>query len=73
MQIVPPHYLVPSRRHAIIDALAPLVQSWFADTLSEPIPEKLAAILRRMDAQPIANGLHRKKVLAMHRANHIPG
>jgi hypothetical protein len=40
------------------------VQSWFADTLSEPIPEKLAAILRRMDAQPIADGLHRKKVLA---------
>ena len=64
MQIVPPRYLVPSGRHAIIDALAPLVQSWFADTLSEPIPAKLAAILRRMDAQPMVDGLHRKKVLA---------
>jgi hypothetical protein len=60
MQIVPPRYLVPSGRHAIIDALAPLVQSWFADTLSEPIPENLAAILRRTEAQPIADGLHQK-------------
>jgi hypothetical protein len=33
----------------IIDALAPEVQSWFADTVFEPIPEELAVILRRMD------------------------
>jgi hypothetical protein len=45
MQIAPPRYLVP----AIIDALAPEVQSWFADTVTEPIPEELLAILRRMD------------------------
>jgi hypothetical protein len=25
------------------------VQSWFAETVTEPIPEELAAILRRMD------------------------
>jgi hypothetical protein len=49
MQIVPPRYLVPSGRHAIIDAIAPIVQSWFADTVTEPIPEELVAILRRMD------------------------
>jgi hypothetical protein len=49
MQIVPPRYLVPSGRHAIIDAIAPIVQSWFADTLTEPIPEDLDAILQRMD------------------------
>jgi hypothetical protein len=50
MQIVPPRYLVTTReRHAIIDALALVVQSWFADTITEPIPEELVAILRRMD------------------------
>ena len=63
MQIMPPRYLIPAGRHAIIDAVVPLVQSWFADTLGEPIPEKLAAILWRTDAQPIADGLHREKVL----------
>ncbi len=52
MQIVPPRYLAPSGRHIIIDALAPEVQSWFADTVTEPIPERFIAILRRMDAEP---------------------
>lgn len=50
MQVVPPRYLVPSGRHPIIEALAPEVKSWFADTVAEPIPEELAAILQRMDA-----------------------
>jgi hypothetical protein len=49
MQIVPPRYLAPPGRHAIIDALAPIVQSWFADTVTEPIPEELVAIIRRID------------------------
>jgi hypothetical protein len=49
MQIVSPRYLVPRGRHAIVDALTPVVQSWFAETVTEPIPEELAAILRRMD------------------------
>ena len=49
MQIVPPRYLVPSGRHPIIEALAPEVKSWFADTVAEPIPEELQLILRRMD------------------------
>ena len=48
MQIVPPRYLVPSGRHPIIEAIAPEVKSWFADTV-EPIPEELRLILRRMD------------------------
>jgi hypothetical protein len=48
MQIVPPRYLVPSGRHPIVEALAPEVKSWFADTIAEPIPEELAAILQRM-------------------------
>jgi hypothetical protein len=50
MHIVPPRYLAPLGRHAIIDAITPIVQSWFADTVTEPIPEELVAILRRMDA-----------------------
>ena len=50
MHIVPPRYLAPPGRHAIIDAITPIVQSWFADTVTEPIPEELVAILRRMDA-----------------------
>jgi hypothetical protein len=49
MQIVPPRYLVPSGRHPIIEALAPEVKSWFADTATEPIPEELQLILRRVD------------------------
>ena len=49
MQIVPPRYLVPSGRHPIIEAIAPEVKSWFADTVAEPIPEELQLILRRMD------------------------
>jgi hypothetical protein len=49
MHIVPPRYLgTTPGRHALIDALAPAVQSWFADTITEPIPEELAAILWRM-------------------------
>jgi hypothetical protein len=55
MQIVPPRYLVSPGRHAIIDALAPIVQSWFADTVSEPIPEGLVAIIRRIDVKPFAD------------------
>jgi hypothetical protein len=44
MQIVPPRYLgTTPGRPAIIDALAPGVRSWFADTITEPIPEELAA------------------------------
>ena len=57
MQITPPRYLVSSGRHPIIDDLAPELQSWFVDALTEPIPEKFAAILRRMDVQPVADGL----------------
>ena len=49
MQIVPPRYLVPSGRHPIIEALAPEVKSWFADTVAQPIPEELQLILRRID------------------------
>jgi hypothetical protein len=49
MQIVPPRYFARSGRNAIVDALAPDLQSWFADTVTEPIPEELVAILRRMN------------------------
>jgi hypothetical protein len=48
MQIVPPRYLVPQGRHVIVAALTPIMQSWCAETLAEPVPEELAAILRRL-------------------------
>ena len=67
MQTAPPRYLAPPGRHAIIDALAPIVQSWFADTLSEPIPEELVAIVQRIDVQSFADDrqeVHRKDVVA---------
>ena len=67
MQIAPPRYLAPPGRHAIIDALAPIVQSWFADTVSEPIPEELLAVIRRIDVQSFADdrqAVHRKDVVA---------
>ena len=57
MQIVPPHYPASSGRYAIIRAVAPSLQSWFADTLTEPIPEKLVAIIRRMDKKPTTDNL----------------
>jgi hypothetical protein len=50
MEIVPPHYMVTQERHVVINALTPVVQLWLAETVSEPIPEELAAILRRMDS-----------------------
>ena len=57
MHIVPPRYLgTTPGRHALIDALAPAVQSWFADTITEPIPEELTAILRLMN--PYARRAH---------------
>jgi hypothetical protein len=49
MQIVPPLYLVRQGRHVIVDALTPVMQSWCAETLVEPVPEELAAILQRLD------------------------
>ena len=67
MQTAPPRYLAPPGRHAIVDALAPIVRSWFADTLSEPIPEELVAIIRRIDVQSFADDrqeVHRKDVMA---------
>jgi len=67
MQTAPLLYLAPPGRHAIIDALAPIVQSWFADTVSEPIPEELVAIIRRIDVQSFADdrqAVHRKDVVA---------
>ena len=48
MQNAPLRDLAPPGRNATVDALAPVVQSWFADTVTEPIPEELAAILQRM-------------------------
>ena len=68
MQTAPLRYLAPPGRHAIIDALAPIVQSWFADTVSEPIPEKLVAITRRIDVQSFADdrqAVHRKDVVGI--------
>jgi hypothetical protein len=52
MQVVPPHNPLPSGKTGIVCALAPNVQSCFADILTAPIPEKLIAILRRMDSKP---------------------
>jgi hypothetical protein len=49
MQIVPPRYLVPQGRHVIVDALTPVMKSWCAETLVEPVPDELAAILQRLD------------------------
>jgi hypothetical protein len=59
MQVVSPRYLVPSGRHAMFDALALEVRSWFADM--EPLPEELLAILRQMDSNLIDSdeGQHR--------------
>jgi hypothetical protein len=59
MQVVSPRYLMPSGRHAMVDALAPEVRSWFADM--EPLAEELLAILRQMDSKLIdsAEGQHR--------------
>jgi hypothetical protein len=54
MAIVPPRYMAIQGRHVVIDALTPAVQSWFAETVTEPIPEELAAILRRMDSSTTA-------------------
>ncbi len=51
MQIVPPCYLVPSGQPLLVSALSLELPSWFADTVAEPIPEKLAEITRRIDAQ----------------------
>jgi hypothetical protein len=67
MQIVPPRYLAPPGRHPIIDALAQIVQSWFADTVTEPIPEELLAIIRRIDVESFADdrqAAHCKEVVA---------
>jgi hypothetical protein len=47
MQIAPPHYLRPPGGYEGV--LAPGLRSWFADSLAEPIPEALAAIIRRLD------------------------
>ena len=52
MQIVPPRYLVPPGGYA--GTLAPGLRSWFAETVTEPIPEALSAIIRRLDRQPSA-------------------
>ena len=45
----------------IIDALAPVVQSWFADKVTEPIPEELAAILRRMNQHEKGRHIAKKR------------
>jgi hypothetical protein len=55
MQIVSSRYLAPPGRHPIVDALAPIVRSWFADTISEPIPEELVAIIQRIDVESFAD------------------
>ena len=49
MQIVPPRYLATQGRHPIIEALTPEINTWFGNSVTEPIPDELAAILRRMD------------------------
>jgi hypothetical protein len=54
MQIASPRYFAFPGRNAIVDALTPMVQSWFAETITEPIPEELAAILQRMDSSTTA-------------------
>jgi hypothetical protein len=50
MQILPPRYLATQGRHPIIEALTPEINTWFGNSVTEPIPDELAAILRRMDS-----------------------
>jgi hypothetical protein len=54
MEVVPPRYTELQDRDVLIHALTPVVQSWFAETVTEPIPEELAVILRRMDSSTTA-------------------
>jgi hypothetical protein len=54
MEVVPPLYTELQGRDVVIDALTPVLQSWFAETITEPIPEELAVILRRMDSSTTA-------------------
>ena len=51
MQVVRPHYFEPKGRHAIVDALGPSIESCFAETVAEPIPEELTIILGKLDRQ----------------------
>jgi hypothetical protein len=44
------HYPAPPER-TIIGDLKPQLQSWFADTVAEAIPENMIAIIRQMDTE----------------------
>jgi uncharacterized protein with HEPN domain len=50
MEVVPPRYTELQGRDVVIHALTPVLQSWLAETVTEPIPEELAVILQRMDS-----------------------
>lgn len=51
MQVVRLHYFDPEGRHVIVDALGPSIRSCFEETVAEPIPEALTAILRKLDSR----------------------
>ncbi len=44
------HYPAPAERKIIGD-LKPQLRSWFADTVAEPVPENMIAIIRQMDTE----------------------
>lgn len=54
------HYPMPTE-HTIIRDLAPALRVWFANTIFEPIPENLVAIMQRISEQ-IKIRRQRKKV-----------
>ena len=44
------HYPAPPER-TIIGGLTPQLRLWLADTVAEPVPEDMIAIIRQMDTE----------------------
>ena len=54
MHVVGP-YSVPCRtKHPDMDAIGEGLRSWLAETVAEPLPESLAAMVRLLESEQIA-------------------
>jgi hypothetical protein len=52
MEVVPRHGAATAGRYPHIDAVAHMLQAWFSESVQEPIPEKLASIVQKLETEP---------------------
>jgi hypothetical protein len=57
MEVVPPRYAPREAQPVLVNAVGERLQTWFAEVSQEPIPEYMADLIRRIEAEHSASDL----------------